>query len=318
MSQPKTLEAKVIYRSNHSQLAMISIMKYGGIWDRLGLEVSRMDLERRALPAEDQLLDGKCNMIFGCHITPHWRVASGIPMICMAQTVNTSQDMLVSTKPLAGLNDLKDRVLAEQDFCDEEGHLTSHVRGTYELYLRDAGLSSDQLDVKRVESGDKKQLLLDGKADVTFASGSQEKACERLGLHTRLLPRYPMVNSITLTSLVPLVQDNPELYIRMIKAIATGVAMVKRDKEKTMEILAGNVADRLGIRDDIELESFYQKLSNSLEPRLCPKIDSLYNAYRIAQLVYPELEETGNPVKLWDLHYVRVLEAQGFFDELYR
>jgi hypothetical protein len=34
MSQPKTLEAKVIYRSNHSQLAMISIMKYGGIWER--------------------------------------------------------------------------------------------------------------------------------------------------------------------------------------------------------------------------------------------------------------------------------------------
>ena len=115
------------------------------------------------------------------------------------------------------------------------------------------------------------ELLLDGKADVTFASGSQEKACERLGLHTRLLPRYPMVNSITLTSLVPLVQDNPELYIRMIKAIATGVAMVKRDKEKTMEILAGNVADRLGIRDDIELESFYQKLSNSLSPGCAPR-----------------------------------------------
>jgi hypothetical protein len=98
MSQPKTLEAKVIYRSNHSQLAMISIMKYGGIWDRLGLEVTRLDLERRALPAEDQLLDGRCNMIFGCHITPHWRVAHGVPMVCMAQTVNTAQDMLVSTK----------------------------------------------------------------------------------------------------------------------------------------------------------------------------------------------------------------------------
>ena len=79
MSQAKTLEAKVIYRSNDSQLAMISIMKYGGIWDRLGIEVSRMDLERHALPAEDQLLDGQCNMIFGCHITPHWRVAAVFP-----------------------------------------------------------------------------------------------------------------------------------------------------------------------------------------------------------------------------------------------
>jgi ABC-type nitrate/sulfonate/bicarbonate transport system substrate-binding protein len=318
MSQPKTLEAKVIYRSNHSQLAMISIMKFGGIWERVGLDVTRMDLEHRAIPAEEQLLSGQCNMIFGCHITPHWRVARGVPMICMAQTVNTSQDMLVSTKPMAGLNDLQDRVLAEHDFCDEEGHLTSHVRGTYELYLRDAGLSSQMLEVKPVEDRNKTQLLLDGKADATFASSSQERACQRLGLHTLLLPRYPMVNSITLTSLVPLVQENPELYIRMIKAIATGIAMVKRDKDKTLEILAGNVADRLGIRDDIELESFYQKLRANLEPRLCPKIDSLYNAYRIAELVYPELAENGNPVKLWDLHYVRLLEAQGFFDELYR
>ena len=318
MSQPKTLEAKVIYRSNHSQLAMISLMKYGGIWERLGLEVSRMDLERRALNAEDELLDGRCNMIFGCHITPHWRVAHGVPMICMAQTVNTAQDMLVSTKPLAGLNDLKDRVLAEQEFCDHEGHLTSHVRGTYELYLRDAGLSSEMLDVKPLEKGEKMQLLLDGKADVAFAPSSQERACQRLGLHTQLLPRYPMVNSITLTSLVPLVQDNPELYIRMIKAIAMGIAMVHKDKEKTLEILGGNVADRLGIKDDAELEIFYQRMRTNLEPRLCPKITSLHNAYRIAELVYPELEETGNPVKLWDLHYIRMLEAQGFFDEIHR
>jgi hypothetical protein len=209
--------------------------------------------------------------------------------------------------------------LAEQEFCDEEGHLTSHVRGTYELYLRDAGLSSDMLEVKPFEGGEKMQLLLDGKADVAFASSSQERACQRLGLHTKLLPRYPMVNSITLTSLVPLVQDNPELYTRMIKAIAMGVAMVHKDKEKTLEILAGNVAERLGIRDDAELEIFYQRLRTNLEPRLCPKIDSLYNAYRIAELVYPELlAEKGNPVKLWDLHYVRMLEAQGFFDEIYR
>jgi ABC-type nitrate/sulfonate/bicarbonate transport system substrate-binding protein len=277
-----------------------------------------MDLERRALNAEAELLDGRCNMIFGCHITPHWQVARGVPMICMAQTVNTAQDMLVSTKPVADVKDLKDQVLAEQEFCDEEGHLTSHVRGTYELYLRDAGLSSDMLEVKPLEGGEKMQLLLDGKADVAFASASQERACQRLGLHTQLLPRYPMVNSITLTSLVPLVQDNPELYTRMIKAIAMGIAMVLKDKEKTLEILAGNVAERLGIRDDAELEIFYQRMRRNLEPRLCPKMDSLYNAYRIAELVYPELEEKGNPVKLWDLHYIRMLEAQGFFDEIYR
>jgi len=319
MSQPKTLEAKVIYRSNHSQLAMISIMRHGGIWDRLGLEVSRMDLEHRAVNAENELLDGRCNMIFGCHITPHWQVMRGVPMVCMAQTVNAAQDMLVSTKPMAGVSDLKDRVLAEQKFCDEEGHLTSHIRGTYELYLRDAGLSSDMLEVKPVTKGNNRlQLLLDGKADAAFSSASREKACQRQGFHTRVLPPFPMVNSITLTTLVPLVQENPELYIRMIKAIAMGIAMVHREKGKTLEILSGNVAEELGIHDDVELENFYDKMRASLEPKLCPKMDSLYNAYRIAELVYPEMKEKGNPVKLWDLHYIRMLEAQGFFDDLYR
>ena len=134
-------------------------------------------------------------MIFGCHITPHWRVAHGVPMVCMAQTVNTAQDMLVSTKPLDGVNDLKERVLAEPELCDEEGHLTSHVRGTYELYLRDAGLSSDMLEVKTVDDGNKTQLLLDGKADVTFAparksepasaSGSTPVCCRAIPWSTR-------------------------------------------------------------------------------------------------------------------------------------
>jgi hypothetical protein len=96
------------------------------------------------------------------------------------------------------------------------------------------------------------------------------------------------------------------------------IALIRNDKEKTMEILGGQVAERLGIRDDEHLENYYLRLLRILEPRLCPKMDSLYNAYRIAEIVYPELKETGNPIKLWDLHYVRKLEAEGFFDELYR
>ena len=127
------------------------------------------------------------------------------------------------------------------------------------------------LEVKPLEKGEKMQLLLDGKANVAFAPSSQERACQRLGLHAQLLPRYPMVNSITLTSLVPLVQDNSKLYIRMIKAIAMGIVMVHKDKEKTLEILAGNVADRLGIKDDTELEIFYQKMRANLDRGFVPR-----------------------------------------------
>jgi len=319
MSKTKPMEAKVIYRSNHSQLALITILEGAGIWNRVGIEVTRMELKRRAVDAENELIEGKCNAIFGCHITPHWRVANGTPLVCMAQTVNVAEDMLVSAKPIKDLKELKDKTLAESHLCDDEGHLTSHPRGTHELYLRGAGLSSDMMEVlppaKEMEAS---QLLLDGKADVAFTSASQELAYKRLGLHTKLLPAFPMVNSITLTTLVPYVEENPEFYLRMTKALAMGIAFIHKEKEKTLEILGGRAAERLGISDDQQLEAYYKKMLNILEPRLFPKFESLYNAYRIAEIVYPELKEKGNPVKLWDLHFLRRLEGQGFFDELYR
>lgn len=318
MTQTKPMEAKVIYRSNHSQLAMISLLEGAGIWEKVGIEVTRMELKRAAIDAENELIEGKCNVIFGCHITPHWRVANGTPMVCMAQTVNVAEDMLVSAKPIDDIKDLKDKTLAEGHLCNDHGHLTSHPRGTHELYLRGVGLSSDMLEIVQPEGDrDPTKLILDGKADAVFASASSELACKKKGLYTKVLPAFPMVNSITLTSLMPYVEENPEFYLRMTKALAMGIAFIRREKEKTLEILGGRVAERLGIADDQQLEAYYKKMLNILEPTLVPNYNSLYNAYRIAEIVYPDLKEKGNPVKLWDLHFLRTLEVQGFFKQLY-
>ncbi len=319
MSEEKRLEAKVIYRSNHSQLSLITILERAGIWDRLGIDVTRMELKRNATEAEEELLSGKCNVIFGCHITPHLRVANGDPLVCMAQAVNVAEDMLVSTQPVYDLAELKGKTLAEEKLCDEHGHLNGHPRGTHELYLRNAGISSDMMGIEAPSKGQSSvQLLQNGKADAFFTNATREAECKRLGLHTKVIPVFPMVNSITLTSTVPYVQENAELYRRMTKGLALGIAFIHKEKEKTLEALGGQVADRLGIKDDDELEQYYQKLLNILNPRLCPDYQSLYNAYRIAEIVYPEVKDRGNPVKLWDLHYVRQLEADGFFDEIYK
>jgi ABC-type nitrate/sulfonate/bicarbonate transport system substrate-binding protein len=319
MAEPKRTEIKIIYRSNHSQLSLISLMKHGGIWDKLGIDVTRLELKRRAVDAEQELIDGKCDLIFGCHITPHWRVANGVPMVCIAQAVNVAEDMLVSAKPVGNLSELKNKRLADVKFCDDEGHLSSHPRGTHELYLRDAGITSDMTDFQPIpREGEGVKMILDGQADATIVSGTSELECKRLGLHTKMLPTFPMVNSITLTTLFPNVQANPDLYLRMTKALAMAIAMARNQKDKTLEILGGQVGERLGIKDDAHLESFYQRMLRTFEPRLYPKMESLYNAYRIAELVYPELKQKGNPIKLWDLHFVRQIEAEGFFDELYQ
>jgi len=65
MSQEKLLEAKVIYRSNHSQLSLITVMDRAGIWDRLGIDVTRLDLKRDATDAHRRLLDNLGLRIMG-------------------------------------------------------------------------------------------------------------------------------------------------------------------------------------------------------------------------------------------------------------
>jgi ABC-type nitrate/sulfonate/bicarbonate transport system substrate-binding protein len=319
MAQLKPMDLNIIYRSNHSQLALLTVMQVAGIWDQVGIGIKGLRLFRGATKAEDELIAGKADLIFGCHITPHIRVAQKVPIVCLAQTVNIADDLVVSRDPITDLKQLEGKVVAGQKFLDEEGHLSSHPRGTHELYLKRAGVDSGKIDFQEPpEHENAYETVLGGRADAAFVSSGSEISCRRAGLKMLPMGQFSMVNSITFTTLLPTVQENPEMVRRVIRGLALGVHFFKTEKEETLKILSEHVATRMHLDDDELLNRFYERSSNCLEPKLYPQWESILNAFRISEMVRPGLSSEVNPLELWDLHFVRELNQSGFINELYQ
>ena len=76
------------------------------------------------------------------------------------------------------------------------------------------------------------------------------------------------------------------------------------------------MASRLGLNDAQAIENAYARTAKRLEAKPYPRLEAIANAYRIAELTYPEAKEI-NPLALWNLHFVRQFEADGLFRELY-
>ena len=246
MENFKPMDLNIIYRSNHSQLALLTVMREAGIWDRVGIGIKELRLFRGATKAEDELIAGKVDLIFGCHITPHIRVAQNVPIVCLAQTVNIADDLLVSREPIRDLKQLEGKVVAGQKFLDEEGHLSSHPRGTHELYLKRAGTDSSHIDFQEPpEHESAQEAVLGGRADAAFVSSGSDIVCRKAGLKMLPMGKFPMVNSITFTTLLPTVQDNPEMVRRVIKGLALGVHFFKTKREETLRILSELAQQRI-------------------------------------------------------------------------
>ena len=319
MEKLKPMDLRIIYRSNHSQLALLTIMREAGIWDRVGIGVKDLRLFRDATESENELISGNVDLIFGCHITPHIRVAEKVPIVCLAQTVNIADDLLVSREPIADLKQLEGKVIAGQKLFRGEGHLSSHPRGTHELYLKRAGTDSSRMDFQEPpEQENAHEAVAGGRADAAFVSSSSDLACRKAGLKILPMGKFPMVNSITFTTLLPTVQENPEMVRRVIRGLALGVHFFKTQKDKTLAILSEHVASRFHIEDDQALLRFYERSASALEPKLYPQWDSVLNAFKIAELVRPGLASEVNPLELWDLHFVREINQSGFIRDLYQ
>ena len=135
-------------------------------------------------------------------------------------------------------------------------------------------------------------------------------------MHVLRLPDLPMINGVTFTTLWPTVERDPDKVLSTIKVLIRGTHFFKTKKKETLEIIKQHVAPRLGLKDAQAMEASYERATKRLESKPYPRLEAIANAYRIAELIYPEAKDI-NPLSLWNLHFVRKIEADGFFKELY-
>jgi hypothetical protein len=147
--------------------------------------------------------------------------------------------------------------------------------------------------------------------DATIIARPYDLMAEKQGLKVVVIPQIPMVCGLTITALSPYVRENGDVIKGCTKVLMSGIAHFKRNKADVLPILKSRLAERMGLEDDELYEYMYSSLVENLEDKLYPTLEAIQNVYQLALWVHPEVKDL-NPLVMWDTHFVRELDEEGF------
>jgi ABC-type nitrate/sulfonate/bicarbonate transport system substrate-binding protein len=308
------IQLRGVYRSP-SHLPMWELMEKAGIWGEVGVESCSLEYMADPPDAEAALFAGEIDFISGNHITPYALLREHSPIVCLASPVNGVRDRIISRQPLAGLEELRGKRIADQPLQSRSAGF-QHPTGNHMLYLQQAGLKLDEIAwVELDTSGEalkraQLECLKSGQADATFYTGGTEEF-EKAGFHVLQLDLLPMINGPTLTTSLDRLRDVDRLGERLVKALVLGIHFARTRREDTEVILEG-LRRRNPEVGGARYDSFLR-----MPPKPYPDPQGIANAFELCLMKEPEAKDV-NPLALWDLHYLRELDASGFIDALYR
>ncbi|MBM2831291.1 MAG: aliphatic sulfonates family transporter, periplasmic ligand-binding protein [Dehalococcoidia bacterium] len=310
------LKTKLAYRPSGYQLPVISIIQEHKLYQQFGLE-AELSLAQTSEIAEDLLLRGEIQFIIGNHIVPMSDRVKGVPLIYMAQATNWSLDRLVTWQP--GINSLKDMKGKRITFGPARD---SHPSLTKRLCAMQAGLDlAKDVEVVPIEGNDMAELqaIYDRKIDAALLSSPFDLRARRMGLRVLETPAVPMVCGMTVCTMSPFAKENGDLVKRVVQTLSAGIHRFRTDKKEAFSVMKARLgkSTRLQLDDDELIEHLYNDSVELMDKKLYPTTQAIQNVYQAALILHPEVKSL-NPLSMWDLHYTRELDEEGFFDKLYR
>jgi ABC-type nitrate/sulfonate/bicarbonate transport system substrate-binding protein len=293
-----------------SHFSLVAVMKDGGFLEREGLD-PQFEVERDPAVADGELKAGTTDLIFGSHVTPYVHYDDGEPWVYLAQTMNAVREYFGTREEIHGLSEMRGKRIAIKPLYTPEGKFGGHPRGNRELMLRRAGIA-DTVDTvgngPTGRSADRFQAVADGHADGTFVGRQDLRSARAAGLRIMPLESLPMIYFVTVTTTYRKVQEHQQTgsFERLLRALSGAAGMFKTNPEATLKILE-NWADFLGYEDDQDMRERYESEARTLDPRLIPQTAAIDNAFRLAQMIRPDIADRVNPLGLWDLHFVRAM-----------
>lgn len=313
------------YRSG-SHLPLLHVISESGAWEKYGLIVE-YDKKITASRAHDAVLKGDVEFVGGNHVSTYGRRARGDEWVYLGQTINTVSRQLV-VRPdsgIDGISDLKEKVV---------GSRGSHPSLNDWLHLKQRGLDVDRDDVKIVDQVhyEKGQLdaanpmaeeeaeplwhwVRDRKVDAAFLMPPASVNARAAGLKVIDVEPLPMIYFTTLSSGLRFVERHPDLVMRFLKGVIEGVHFFKTEPERSAKIIRDRYAPE-GPMSEAAAQETWAHLAHQLEPRLYPTMAAIANVYEEAVRQDKDAKRV-NPMELWDLHFIRTLDDEGFFANLY-
>lgn len=309
---PILKKVKIAYRTA-LQTTILAVIREAKLWEKYGMEPMMFQIEGTQ-DAERALLEGKVDVVIGNHATPYLSRFQGAKVVYLAQTVNWTNEKLMTVPGITCLDDLKGKRIGTSAI-GQHPELTSRLR------LQGVGLDPQKSNITMVpvhNTSQQKRLesVIDGTADASFVTPPYDVKGKRAGLKVLDVPPIPMIWGVTLTSTTPFIEADYERAMALVKGLVAGIAYFKTHRKETLKILEEHVASSLGLEDQELLEQLYNDFRDSLEKKPYPHPLAVHNVFRLVLMDHPELEGM-NPWELWDTHILRILDDSGFIQSLY-
>ncbi|HEX9880769.1 MAG TPA: hypothetical protein VGB25_11285 [Candidatus Binatia bacterium] len=316
MAQKKLKPITIGYRHNLEVLTFI--LRDSGLLQKYGL-----DPTVRHVPDSTQgnqmLYRGEVDFFLGNHISPYVeRKHTGAHFVYLAQPSNLWPSKLIVKPWINSLQDLKGKGMTFKGERGSHGDLANRGK------LKAAGIDFKRDNIQEIRDYDKdinyveryRKFRENDDAAATLLSPPYDVIARRDGLKVLEIPEYPQIHNVTINSIAETIKTKPGETIAFLKAYCEAICLFKTQKERTKELLWEALSAKLHF-DDEAIERLYDDVNSTMQKKPYPSTDAIYNTFELALGDYPELEDM-NPVSMWDLHFLRELDDEGFIDELYK
>ena len=125
----------------------------------------------------------------------------------------------------------------------------------------------------------------------------------------------PMIEGVTLTTTTTYVKTHEDEVKGLLCALIDAIHFFKTRREETLRIIQKTCSELLKMENDEEWNCFYDNQAASLESKPYPTLAAIQNVFALAVKRDPQIKDF-NPLALWDMHWVKELDDEGFIDAL--
>ena len=186
------------------------------------------------------------------------------------------------------------------------------------LWLRMMGLENDMkiqmVGDNEVGRWNQWKKVVSGECIATFMSDLYLPNALPAGLKVLPVPDLPVVAHYAQACLSEFSRENSDLLRDYAKAVIHAVCLMILRKDDALKIVAQEPMKRMKITDHRELERQFDAIVKLLQLKPYPTPQAIANTFEIATAEFGVADI--NPLTLWDLHWVKELDDDGFIDDL--
>jgi hypothetical protein len=297
---------RLAYRDNDRTPVIYCIKAMAGRYYDVDVEV--VQIEERA-EFEAALFNNACDVIIEHIEYLHTEAAKGkkVTFFCAPQIHRGLE--LVVPKHFTSLEELRGKAMAVRDLGRPH---------TITLWLRKMGLEKDvkTIIVKDKEIGRWKQWkkVSSGECAACFIAPIYLPDALAAGLKAFPVQEIEIVSNFAQACLSSFAARNPALMKSYMKAVVHAIALLTYRPDEAMEIIAQEPMRLMKIADLSELRRQVDAIVEMLQIKPYPTAGAIMNTNEIAAHEYGSAVE--NPLTLWDLHWLKELDDEGFIDDL--